>query len=92
MPFAEDLSVFFNTADFAVAATYNGSVAVTVIFDAAYLESLGVVGTNPVALGKASDFAAPVGKTLLIGTTTYTIRNKQPVGDGATAALELETP
>ena len=92
MPFAEDLTVFLNTADFAEAATYNGATAVKVIFDASYLESLGIAGTNPVALGLSSHFAAPAGKTLLIGATTYTIRNTRPVDDGAFVLLELEKP
>lgn len=92
MAFTEDLSVFFDTDGFALAATYNGASAVKVIFDAAYLENLGVAGTNPMALGRASDFAAPVGKTLLIGATTYTIRNFRPLDDGAIVVLELEKP
>ena len=92
MSLVEDFSAFFNTAEFAVSATYNGAAAVKVIFDASYLESLNIYGTNPVALGKAVDFSSPVGKTLLIGAITYTIRNAQPVGDGATVSLELETP
>lgn len=90
--FTEDLTPFFSTADFGLAATYNGATAVTVIFDSAYLESLGIAGTNPVALGKASDFAAPVGKTLLISSTTYTIRNFRALDDGAVVVLELEKP
>ena len=90
--FTEDLSVFFSTAEFASAATYNGATAVNVILDAAYLEALGIAGTNPVALGKASDFAAPVGKTLAIGATTYTIRNFRALDDGALVVLELEKP
>lgn len=89
MAFTEDLTVFFDTDDFAVAATYNGATAVNVIFDAAYLAQLGMTGTNPVALGRAADFASPVGKTLLIGSTTYTIRNSEPQDDGALVLLQL---
>ena len=90
---SEDLSVFFNTAEFALAATYNGATAVSVIFDNEYIEALtGIAGTTPVALGKATDFADPVGKTLLILGTTYTIRNKRPQDDGAIVLLDLETP
>jgi hypothetical protein len=45
-----------------------------VLFDAAYIDTLGMAGYgNPVALGKATDFqAAAVGKTLLIGSTVPT--------------------
>jgi len=92
MPFDEDLSVFLDAAEFASAATYNGSVAVSVILDAEYLESMGIAGTSPAALGRASDFSAPVGKTLLIGAVTYTIRNSRPMEDGALVVLELEKP
>jgi hypothetical protein len=72
-------------------ATYDGATAVRVFFDAAYQEALGMAGTNPVALGKASDFpAAAVGKTLLVSGVTYTIRNREPVDDGALVRLQLE--
>lgn len=92
MPFDEDLSVFLDAAEFATAATYNGSISVSVIHDAEYLESMGIAGTSEAALGRAADFAAPVGKTLLIGAVTYTIRNKRPLEDGALVVLELEKP
>ena len=91
--FDEDLDAFFDTEEHALDATYDGATAVKVNFDHAYLEQLGVAGTDPVALGKASDFpAAAVGKTLTIGATTYTIRNPQPQDDGATVLLELQAP
>lgn len=91
MPITEDLDAFLS--DFGIAATYNGATAVLVIFDRAYLSALtGVAGTNPVALGKASDFASPVGKTLAIGATTYTIQNSEPQDDGAFVLLQLEAP
>lgn len=92
--FTEDLSAFFNTDDFAIAATYNGATAVNVIFDRAYVETLtGIAGTNPVALVQASTVDAnPKGKTLLISGTTYTIRGFEPQDDGATLLLQLEAP
>jgi hypothetical protein len=71
---------------------YNGATPVSVIFDREYVEALsGVAGSNPVALGKATDFADPVDKTLVIGGTTYTIINKRPVDDGAFVLLDLRT-
>jgi hypothetical protein len=89
--FTEDLDAFLDTDEFALDATYNSATAVKVIFDAAYLEQLGIAGTGPVALGKASDFpAAAVGKTLAISSTTYTIRNREPQDDGAWVLLRLE--
>lgn len=89
--FTEDLNAFFDTADFAVDATYDGATAVKVIFDAAYLEQLGIAGTKPAALGQASVFpAAAVGKTLLIGSTTYTIKGREPLDDAAIVLLTLK--
>jgi hypothetical protein len=91
--FTEDLSVFL--ADFGEGFTLQGGAAggVTAIFDAAYLEQLGIAGTNPVALVKASDVAAAdVNKTFTrIGTgVVYTIQNRQPQDDGALVLLQLE--
>lgn len=89
--FTEDLDAFLNTDEHAVEATYDGATPVNVIHDAAYLEQLGIAGTRPVALGKASDFpAAAVSKTLLIGSTTYTIKGREPVDDGAFVLLVLK--
>lgn len=89
--FAEDLDVFF--ADMALDATYDGATAVKVLFDAAYLEQLdGVANVGPAATGKASDFpaASAIGKTLVIGATTYRIRTHEPQDDGAIVILRLE--
>lgn len=90
--FAENLDVFFNTADFAIAATYNGAATINVIFDRPNLDVLGVAGTNPVALAKASDVPSDaVGKTLQIGADVWTIQNVQPQDDGAVVLLQLRT-
>lgn len=94
MAFTEDLSAYFDTASgFAVAATYDGATAVEVIFDNEHLLAHDLVSTsNPVAIGKASVFpAAAVTKTLVIAGVTYTIRDRQPMDDGALVRLELET-
>jgi len=89
--FAEDLTAFFNTDEFAIAATLQGSATpVNVIFDAAHLEALGVSSANPVALAVASDVAdGDIGKTLTINAVVYTIRDRQPQDDGATVLLQL---
>jgi len=91
--FTESLSVFL--ADFGEAFTLQGGAAggVTAIFDAAYLEQLGIAGTNPVALVEAADVAGgDVGKTFtrVADSTVYTIRNRQPEGDGAFVLLQLD--
>jgi hypothetical protein len=93
--FAEDLDAFL--ADFGEPFTLQGGATggVTGIFDAAYLEPLGIAGTAPVALVKAvSVVAADIGKTFTrVGTgTVYTIRNREPHADGAFVLLKLEAP
>jgi hypothetical protein len=92
--FSEDLDAFLDDDDHAVAATYNGATTVYVIFDNEHRLAHDMVSSvNPVAVGKASDFpvsGAPVGKTLLIFGTTYTIRDRQPMDDGAFVMLQLE--
>lgn len=89
MAFGENLDVFFEDAD---GAYYDGSTdPVKVWFDRAYIEAAtGIASADPIALGKASDFASPVGKTLVISGTSYTVRNAQPQDDGALVLLQLE--
>lgn len=93
MPMTEDLSAFFDTAEFATAATLNG-VAVTGIFDAAYEEQglgLGMAGTVPVYTLPSADVPATVvGLALVIGATTYTVVESMPDGTGITR-LRLRT-
>jgi hypothetical protein len=87
----EDLDTFLDTEEHALEATYDGATAVKVIFDNEYLEQLGIAGTGPVALGKAATFPAnAVGKTLLVNGTSYTIRGREPVDDGAFVRLTLK--
>lgn len=84
MAFAEDLSVFFAEADFAVAATLNG-VAVSGIFDEAYHEPLGSImeGRSPqfVCAAAAAPSAAH-GQTLAIGARTFKVCGVEPDGTG----------
>lgn len=90
--FTENLDAFLDpTSGHALEALYDGATAVNVIFDEAYLDQLGIAGTRPAALGKASTFpAAAVGKTLLLAGTTYTIKGREPVDDGAFVLLTLK--
>jgi hypothetical protein len=91
--FTEDLTAFFRSADFAVAATYNATTVIQVIFDEPDLGALGIAGSNPTVLCAASSVAAdPTGKTLAIGGITYTIRDIKPQDDGAVVRLELSAP
>jgi hypothetical protein len=87
----ENRAQYLRQADFAVAATYNGVTAVSVIFDEPNAASADLDGTNPTALGDSVDFPSNcIGKTLTIGATTFTIRAREPVDDGAFVTLQLE--
>lgn len=93
MPFAEDLSAFFDDADFAGAATLAG-VSVTGIFDNGY--DVGAVGSNGMAttsprfeLPSASVPQDAVGISLVYDGQAYTVVNVQPDGTGVTV-LHLE--
>lgn len=94
--FTEDLTVFFQTGDFAIAATYKaggvgGGVTKNVIFDRATLGQLGVSATDPVALGIASDFPSiTTSDTLTINSVVFRIVDSQPQHDGALVELQLE--
>lgn len=91
--FTEDLNAFLQTGDFAIAATLQGGSTVNLIFDRAALDVLGVSGTNPTALCKASAVSqSNVGQTLTISGTAYTITNRQPQDDGAFVLLQLKAP
>lgn len=85
--FAEDLASFFT--DFGVDATLNGE-AVRVIFDAAYVDPLGVESSGPVATLPTADAATVAhGQTLIVSGTTYKVRGVEPDGTGITL-LRLE--
>jgi len=85
--FAENHAAFFT--DFGVDATLN-AVAVRVIFDAAYVDPLGVESSGPVATLPTADAAtAAHGQTLIVSGTTYKIRGIEPDGTGITL-LRLE--
>lgn len=85
MPFVENLTAFF--ADFGVPATL-GAATITVIFDAAYADPLGIAGTEPRATCASADVAALVqGSPITIGGKAYTVRDKQPDGTGITVLL-----
>jgi hypothetical protein len=88
--FTEDLTVFFQTGDFGVAATYDTTQTVNGIFDEPDFGQLGVAGTNPTFTCRAADVAAnPTGKPLIVNAVTYAIRDIRPLDDGAVVVLEL---
>lgn len=89
MPFTEDLAAYLGTDEHATEATFNSSTTVNGIFEDASTPALGVAGTGPQFLCAAADVASPVGKSLEIGSTTYTIVEQEPDGTGMTL-LKLE--
>lgn len=85
----ENMAVFFNNSEFAVAAIYNGATPVNVIFDNAYTEQFGAAGTHPFVTVDAAAFSAAArGQTLQLGATVYTIENIETDGTGI-VRLEL---
>jgi hypothetical protein len=94
MAMIEDLSVFFNAAEFADSATLAG-VAVAAIFDKAYTSAgvgaYGMAGTAPaLTLATASVPADPVGLAAVVGGVSYTVAAHEPDGTGVSVLL-LET-
>jgi hypothetical protein len=90
--FAESLGDFFDPVEgFAEAAVYDGTLSRNVIFDHAFLDQFGTVsGARTVALGIASEFPSPIGKTLLVKGVTYTIVTREPQDDGALVLMGLQ--
>jgi hypothetical protein len=89
-PFTEDLTRFFQTSEFATAATWSvGPATVNGIFDQEYLQTLGVDSANPVFLCRAADMpTAARGQTLTINAVVYSIVGVHPDGTGV-VTLEL---
>lgn len=86
MAFTEDLTPFFDTDDFAVAATYNGSTTVNGIFDNGFASvgaGPGVEGSLPSFTCRAADVSSAAhGDTLVISGTTYSVVGVHPDGTG----------
>lgn len=91
MAFVEDIDAFFNTDDFAVAATYtpDGGSPSTVngIFDDEYFDevggSVGIEGSQPRFTCKLADVAAvEQGDALTVSGVSYLIVNVQKDGTG----------
>lgn len=86
MAFAEDLTPFFDTDDFGVAATYNGSTTVNGIFDngfSAIGNDPGIEGSLPTFTCRTADVPSAVqGDTLTISAVAYTVVGVHPDGTG----------
>lgn len=92
MAFAENLALFFDTAAFAVTATWNGATE-AVIYDAPAEDVLSgeAIGTDfSVTLPAASWPAIARGASIQItGKGTFTVREVRPIADGALKRLVL---
>lgn len=93
MAFTEDLTPFFDTDDFAVPATYNGTTTVNGIFDNGFAsvgDSPGVEGSVPSFTCRAADVpSAAQGDTLVISAATWVVVGVHPDGTGVvTLALQ----
>lgn len=84
-PFAEPVAAYL--APFGQAAVLDGR-AVTVIFDNAYAESLGLATRAPMAQLPTADVAnSGQGSTLVINTNSYRVRSHEPDGTGWSALM-----
>lgn len=89
--FQEDVSAFFDSNALAVSATYDGSTTIKGNFNAGYAAAYDVAGVHPEFECAATAVpAAGVGKTLVVNSVTYKIRNRRPMDDGAWVVLDLE--
>lgn len=92
--FAEPLSVFFQATGFGESVTLDGQ-AREAIFDADYqLAPFGAAAVGGMAtsqpmltLPTSNVPASPVGKTAIVGSTTYTIVEHQPDGTGVSRLM-----
>lgn len=82
--FAEDLTLFFNTAEHATEATWSRSPdPISVIFDDGFADALGISSSNPTATAIAAHMPNVAhGDTLLIKGVNYRIEDVQPDGTG----------
>ncbi|MCP4228734.1 MAG: hypothetical protein GY771_01115 [bacterium] len=86
MAFTENISDFFDTDDFAVAATWNAQT-VNGIFDNEYFDEpggVGIEGSTPVFLCAAADVNGIAhDDDITINGTAYKVVGVQPDGTGA---------
>lgn len=94
MAMTEDLSVFFDQDDHAVAAVLDGT-AISVIFENQYVEAFdGIATRQPVITAPSASFsAADTTSRLTVAGSTYRVRSVQPDGTGISRVLlELLMP
>lgn len=79
--FDEDLTVFFDTDDFAISCTLGGT-AVNGIFTDEPVEVNFVQTTSPAFTYRAADKTATIDMVLVNGSDSYKVKNMQPDGTG----------
>lgn len=89
--FSEDISAFFNPADFARSVTVAG-VGISAIFDNGYAFGdaglSGMASTQPVlTLPTAIVPANPVGSAVVVGASSYLVVAHEPDGTGVSRLL-----
>lgn len=90
MAFVEDRDPFIS--DFAESAVWNGTTTISGLFDNFYFDPMGNIaeGSDPRFLVDTDAVVGiDQGDTLVIGSTTYKVRGKEPDGTGFTL-LKLE--
>lgn len=86
--FAEDLSVFFQSNDFADLATFADAGTAYGILDNEYIETYNSTGFKPVFTCATTDVASyGQGDTLTINSVNYRIDEKEADGTGVTRLL-----
>ena len=91
MAFAEDMTVFFNTAEFAVVATWNASTA-NVLFDAPSDDVLdGQVISTDYSITLPLDTFPGIGRdaAITVDGANYEVRAVRHLNDGALKRLVL---
>ena len=87
MPFAEDLTPFFEVSDFAEMVTVAG-VTFAAVFDAAHVVGLEVASVRPMLTCRQVDVAgATIGSPAIVRGVAYTVREIQPDGTGVVSLM-----
>lgn len=91
--FNEDLDAFLNVNEFGVAATYNATpIVVQLLNEYATIDggAVGIEGSNPVALVKASDVVGiQADAAILVDSVNYTVVRIEPDSTGTLYRLIL---
>ena len=87
---ADDLADIFSAGEIAMTAATVGAFTLYGVFENQYQEALDISGTVPVYTCRSSDVTLASiarGTTIVINSTSYTVRVLQPDGSGLTALV-----